>query len=442
MDKDSACLKGADCLILTALTQTPTMMPDPMIGEFCRLVVETLKANGNVLVPCYPSGIIYDLFECLSQQMDMNGLTTIPLFFLSPVADSSLAYSNIMAEWLSTAKHNQVYLPEEPFVHGALQRGGRLKAFPSLEAESVHSEYRQPCVVFCGHPSLRCGDAVHFLQLWGASAANMVIFTEPSFDHQAALAPFQPLAMKTVNCPIDTSLNFTQARKLLRDLRPKLVVAPERYLSPPASAPGRAELVLEADVPIHRHRKLDILQLPVHSSLERLELTGELAARLVPVEVRPGLAVATVTGQLAVKDNKYTLGLVEDGAGEVKVEKRKRESRMTASQEPRFPLARARAQHHLHGGLDHAELVARLAGRGITDAKVEKAGGSVQIHLPHEDCLIQVIRMDDTRLTAVFQVTDSETYVLYEEAEGTAPQRRDQLRQLLRDTILSCIAKY
>ena len=25
---------------------------------------------------------------------------------------SSLAYSNIMAEWLSAAKHNRVYLPE------------------------------------------------------------------------------------------------------------------------------------------------------------------------------------------------------------------------------------------------------------------------------------------------------------------------------------------
>ena len=82
-------------------------MPDPMIGEFCRIVCDTLKASGNVLVPCYPSGILYDLFECLSNQMDMNGLTTVPMFFFSPVADSSLAYSNIMAEWLSVAKHNR-----------------------------------------------------------------------------------------------------------------------------------------------------------------------------------------------------------------------------------------------------------------------------------------------------------------------------------------------
>jgi hypothetical protein len=28
-----------------------------MIGDFCRIVCETLKSNGNVLVPCFPSGV-------------------------------------------------------------------------------------------------------------------------------------------------------------------------------------------------------------------------------------------------------------------------------------------------------------------------------------------------------------------------------------------------
>jgi hypothetical protein len=49
-------VQNPDCLILTALTQTPTQMPDPMIVDFCRIVCETLKNSGNVLVPCFPSG--------------------------------------------------------------------------------------------------------------------------------------------------------------------------------------------------------------------------------------------------------------------------------------------------------------------------------------------------------------------------------------------------
>jgi Cft2 family RNA processing exonuclease len=42
-----------------------------MIGEFCKTVVDTTKQGGNVLVPCFPSGIVYDLFECLASQVSI-----------------------------------------------------------------------------------------------------------------------------------------------------------------------------------------------------------------------------------------------------------------------------------------------------------------------------------------------------------------------------------
>lgn len=37
--------------------------------------------------------------------------------------------------------------------------------------------------MFAGHPSLRYGDVVHFMELWGKSSGNTVIFTGtcPSF---------------------------------------------------------------------------------------------------------------------------------------------------------------------------------------------------------------------------------------------------------------------
>ena len=63
------------------------------------LLAVTIKGGGNVLVPCYPSGVTYDLFECLSGHLDSCGLSTVPMYFISPVSDSTLAYSNIFAEW-------------------------------------------------------------------------------------------------------------------------------------------------------------------------------------------------------------------------------------------------------------------------------------------------------------------------------------------------------
>ena len=51
------------------------------------------------LLCLFLQGVLYDLFECLYSYMDNANLTSIPIYFISPVADSSLAYANIYAEW-------------------------------------------------------------------------------------------------------------------------------------------------------------------------------------------------------------------------------------------------------------------------------------------------------------------------------------------------------
>lgn len=71
-----------------------------------------MQNGGNVLVPCYPSGVVYDLFECLSVHLEQSALASVPMFFISPVAEHSLAYSNILAEWLTQNKQARVYIPE------------------------------------------------------------------------------------------------------------------------------------------------------------------------------------------------------------------------------------------------------------------------------------------------------------------------------------------
>jgi len=419
---DQFSIKNADCMMMTGLTQAPNQMPDPMIGDFCRLVCDTIKSNGNVLIPCFPSGIIYDLFECLAGQMEINGLTSIPLFFLSPVADSSLAYSNIMAEWLSTAKHNKVYLPEEPFIHGNLIRNGRLKSFRNLQEESVNSEYRQPCVVFCGHPSLRFGDAVHFIEIWGNNPNNLIIFTEPSVNYLEALAPFQPLEMKAISKPIDTSLNFTQAKKLITDSKPKCLVIPEVYMP---------HLGLDGDIPTHKYNKFDILKLPIERSFENISIDQELAQSLIPSEVRPGVALATITGRLVVRDNKCTLLpiSVKNAKDSASIKKRGRTS--PSSTVPVIALDKQRPAHYLYGKLNTNEFVQKLATRGITDAKVEagpNGGFPIQIHLPSEDILIQV--------------EENSTHILYDQSENCTAEQTEQLRNKVKHALLACISKF
>lgn len=75
---------------------------------------------------------------------------------------------------------------------------------------------------------------------------NCDIVTEPDFPYMDAISPFQPLQMKVVHCPIDTSLNFTQATKLIRELKPGTLVIPESYTrGPQISSSQRIDLLID-----------------------------------------------------------------------------------------------------------------------------------------------------------------------------------------------------
>ncbi|KAK3739105.1 hypothetical protein QZH41_018245 [Actinostola sp. cb2023] len=274
---DQTPLKNSDVIIATGLTEAPTSNPDAMLGEFCTHLSTTLRNGGNVLVPCYPSGVLYDLFECLYSYLDSANLTSIPIYFISPVADSSLAYSNIYAEWLCHSKQTKVYLPEPPFPHAELVKIGRLKHFPNLH-DGFSSSFKTPCIVFTSHPSLRFGDAVHFMEMWGKSGANTVIFTESDFPYLEALAPYQPLAMKACYCPIDPRLNFSQANKLLRELKPGHLVIPELYTHTPTLLPHRTDLTIQdMECQISTINYLDVLSLPVSREYEKVILDNKWA---------------------------------------------------------------------------------------------------------------------------------------------------------------------
>uniref|UniRef100_K1PRM0 Integrator complex subunit 9 n=1 Tax=Magallana gigas TaxID=29159 RepID=K1PRM0_MAGGI len=353
---DTEPLRQSDLIIVSSMTKTPGYNPDQMIGEFCMNTVVTIKNGGNVLVPCYPSGMIFDLFECLSSHLDSCGLTTVPLYFLSPVSDSSLAYSNIYAEWLSGSKQSRVYLPEPPFPHAELVSIGRLRQYLNIH-DGLQNDFKSPCIVFAGHPSLRMGDVVHFIELWGKSTSNTILFTEPDFPYLEALAPFQPLQMKVCYCPIDTGLSFSQANKLMRDLKPGHLVVAESYVQPPSNLSHKTDMVVDYDPPPLTYKRGEILTLPIKRQFETVEITPNLAKNVSPVEVKPGCMVSMVTAALNIKDNKYTLELLPDG--HLSGKKRRADGSLI------------REKSYIWGSLNIQSFVDALTRQGITDIKVE-----------------------------------------------------------------------
>lgn len=48
-----------------------------------------------------------------------------------------------------------------------------------------------------------------------------------------------------MHCPIDTSMNFTQANKMIKDLKPAVLILPERYAIPPTGFGHKNEFVID-----------------------------------------------------------------------------------------------------------------------------------------------------------------------------------------------------
>ncbi|XP_051775292.1 integrator complex subunit 9 isoform X2 [Erpetoichthys calabaricus] len=407
---EQSSLKNSDVLILTGLTQIPTANPDGMLGEFCSNLAMTIRSGGNVLVPCYPSGVVYDLLECLYQFIDSASLNSTPFYFISPVANSSLEFSQIFAEWLCQSKQSKVYLPEPPFPHAELIQTNKLKHYSSVYGD-FSNDFKQPCVVFTGHPSLRFGDVVHFMELWGKSSLNTIIFTEPDFSYVDALAPFQPLAMKCVYCPIDTRLNFIQVNKLLKELQPLHLVCPEQYTQPPPSQVHRSDLMLDVQMPLMAYKRCSVLTLPFRRSFERIEILPQLADSLMPIEMKPGVSVATISATLHSKDNKHVLQPPLKTMVPPLSKKRKRVIEESTELKAPKPL--------LSGTIPVELFLATLHKNGITEVKMEDTSEGHILHLQEEDTLIQL--------------EDDSTHIICDNNES--------LRSTLRDLVLRFLQK-
>lgn len=390
-------LRNPDLLLLTNLSSCPTIHPDISLQEFCTHVKTTLTSSGNVLIPCYPSGIIYDLLECLVNTLDSSGFGSVPIFFISPVADQSLAYSNILAEWLTQNKQSRVYLPEEPFLHSQFVRTGRVKHFPSVSSEAFNNEYKTPCVVFTGHPSLRFGDVVHFIELWGHNSNNLIAFTEPEFPYAEALAPYQPLNLKVSFTPIDTSLNFGQANKVIQEMNPRILLAPNAYTSPPASMPHRNDLVLEAgknpvtgvSSSVFSFSSGQTIKLPIRRNFARISLDPELSTTLMPTEVKPGVAIATVTGYLDGKDNTFI----------VKSLTRNHLKELTGDWRPGSQTLPP--TNYSYGSLDLTLLMSKLAQAGLGKATLEHTSTGAIINIK-DDAFITIENDTTTHIVCDF----------------------------------------
>ncbi len=104
---------SCNAMVVTGLARRPAPSPERMLFDFCtnvgsndlkglfNVTGSAIAAGGCALVPCQPHGIIFDLFEAVISHLNSLQINTVPVFFISSVAKSSISYANIFGSWLS-----------------------------------------------------------------------------------------------------------------------------------------------------------------------------------------------------------------------------------------------------------------------------------------------------------------------------------------------------
>ncbi|VDN24309.1 unnamed protein product [Dibothriocephalus latus] len=118
-----------DVLIVGSLNTSQCLPFEQALENVCTVTVQTLALGGHVLVPCLPSGLVFQLLESISTAKNhFNGhlLEAFDRHFEhdpspSPQAKASLAYANAYGEWLSPDRENSLYTADSPFPFEAVR---------------------------------------------------------------------------------------------------------------------------------------------------------------------------------------------------------------------------------------------------------------------------------------------------------------------------------
>ncbi|KAL7055449.1 hypothetical protein AAHC03_022566 [Spirometra sp. Aus1] len=196
MPMDFTEFSDVDVLIVGSLNTSQSLPFEQALEKVCTVAVQTLALGGHVLVPCLPSGLVFQLLESIataknnfnghlleafdrhfevdplasltdpqvidlasdqsSSKNPMNAkgsvhssvnnsvtgggvslmslLAKCPLLFISSQAKASLAYANACGEWLSPDREKSLYTADSPFPFESLIRSGQMATLSSLHS--------------------------------------------------------------------------------------------------------------------------------------------------------------------------------------------------------------------------------------------------------------------------------------------------------------------
>ncbi|KAF9141138.1 Integrator complex subunit 9 [Linnemannia schmuckeri] len=412
---DGTLMENASTVVATDLCPRGSFTYNTGVNLVCQSIASTIARKGNVLIPCTISGFLFDLLEDVHLHLNRMGLIgQVQYSFISPVADTALQYSNILAEWMAPRKQEMVYIPEAPLLHGILleKEKGIAKHYKSVHG-AFSSDLKLPCIVFGGHPSLRSGPMVNLLHMWGNKPTNTIVFIEPRMDVVAAMEPYENLAIAQQAVQLDIRLSIDQLVEVMNKYRhPRHILVPMRAIAS-TLADGTVELAdakrttSTSSTRWSAYKVGESVQLGMGSLYESVLLSEELAKGILP-QAFGNVSFAPIAGSLSIYNNQMQL--------------------KPASVQGRQLLS-LYTQRLLLGVMNLPHLLAGLTAIGVTNIEVSESEGKEE-----KETGVPEIKID-------FELQGQTATIILREKE-TIVKCDENIRSLLREPILKCFQSF
>lgn len=163
------------------LTQDPMMKNREKDKEFCATIVNTIRGNGNVLIPCDTAGRVLELLLLIQLFWTSAklGKFTYSLVFLSNVAFNTVDFARSQMEWMSEAC-------QKAFNEDNSKNPFNLKDFQICHNMQQLREKKQPYVCLATSETLDSGFAQEVFMELAKDPKNLILFTNKSPSHTLA----------------------------------------------------------------------------------------------------------------------------------------------------------------------------------------------------------------------------------------------------------------
>ncbi|ESW32006.1 hypothetical protein PHAVU_002G285400 [Phaseolus vulgaris] len=270
----------------------------------CSNTINYIQKGGSVLIPIDRLGTVLLLLEEMTASLEASDLK-VPVYIISSMAEELLALLNIIPEWLCKQRQEKLFAGEQLFAHVNLLKEKKIHVVPAIHSHELLTNWQEPCIVFCPHWSMRMGPVVHLLRQWCGNP-NSLLILEDVLNLELALLPFQPVAMKVLQCLFPSGIGLQTVQPLLKLLRPKTVLCPEELRL-------QTNLSSENSFSVLYYTEAETLKVPYRKHSSEIKIATDLASHFYwKTFKKEEINITKLKGELLMENGRHHLLLEND----------------------------------------------------------------------------------------------------------------------------------